>query len=76
MLFSFLMCLTFCSDFFRHWENGVVGNLKLISKFMTLQTGKQAIENPILPNILRKKGNKIVTFCHLIEYKGKNSFQK
>ena len=55
MLFSFLMCLTFCSDVFGHKENGFVRNLRLISKFMTWQTGKQAIENPILTNILRKK---------------------
>ena len=76
MLFSFLMCLTFCSDFFGQKKPGFVRNLRLISKFITLQTGKQANENPILPNILRKKGNKIITFCHLIEYKVKNSFQK
>ena len=55
MLFSFLMCLMFCSDFYVYKENGFVRNLRLISKFMTLRTGKQAIENPILTNILRKK---------------------
>ena len=33
------------------WENGLIGKLKLISKCMTSQPGKQAIAIHILPNI-------------------------
>ena len=44
------------------YENGLIRNIKLNSKFMTSQPGKKAIEIDMLPNISQSKGNQTITF--------------
>ena len=46
--------------------------IKLISKFMTLQPGKEISIIHILRNISRSKGNQTITFGQLIEYNTRN----
>ena len=48
--------------------------LRLISKFMTSQIGRQAIIKHILSNISRSKGNKTMKFGQLIVYDIRNIF--
>ena len=48
--------------------------LRLISKFMTPQTGKQIITIHILPNISKSKGKQTMKFGQSIEYNIKNIF--
>ena len=40
------------------WENGLIRKLRLSSKFMTSQLGKQTIAIHILPNISQSKDKK------------------
>ena len=51
------------------YKNGLIRKIRLISKFITLQPGKQTITIHILPNISRSKDNQIMKFDQLIEYK-------
>ena len=76
-LFSCELCEIFKNTFFiEHlrwlllvvWENGLIRMLRLITKFMTLQAGRQIITIHILPNISRSKGNRTMSFGQLIEY--------
>ena len=53
-------------------ENDLVRKLRLISKFMTSQAGKQMIATYTLPNISRNKGNQSMKFGQFIEYKMRN----
>ena len=46
----------------------LIRKLRLISKFMTSQTGQQIIKIHTLPNISRSKGNQTMKFGQLIEY--------
>ena len=46
----------------------------LISKFMTIQTGKQIITIHILPNISRSRVNQAMKFGRFIEYNTRNIF--
>ena len=62
-IFKFLI-----STFLVKWENGLMRKLRLISKFMTLLSGKQAIVIHVLSNIPRCKGNQTMKFGQLIEY--------
>ena len=55
-------------------NNGLIRKTRLISKFMTSQSGKQAIAKHILPIIARTKGNQTMKFGQLIEYTMKNIF--
>ena len=48
----------FVLTFWSCRENGLVRNMRLISKFMTSQHGYQTITIHILPNISRSKGNR------------------
>ena len=48
--------------------------MRLISKFMTSQPGKEAITIHILSNIFRSKGNPTKKFDQLIEYNMRNIF--
>ena len=48
--------------------------LRLISKFMTSQTGQQIITVHILPNTSTSKGNQAMKFVQLIEYNVRNAF--
>ena len=56
--------------------NGLIRKMKLISKFITSQTGLQTITIRILPNISRSKDNQAMEFDRLIEYNKKNIFFK
>ena len=50
--------------------------IRLISKFMTLQSGKQAIAIHILPNISRLKDNQTMKFGQLIDNMRNNFLEK
>ena len=52
----------------------MITKLRLISKFMMSQSGKQIITIHILPNITRRKSNQTIKFDQLIKYKIKNNF--
>ena len=49
-------------------ENGLIGKARLISKFITSQTGKQTFTIYILSSISRRKGNQAIKFVLLVEY--------
>ena len=53
-------------------ENDLIRKLRLISKFMTSQAGKQMIATYTLPNISRNKGNQSMKFGQIIEYNMRN----
>ena len=55
-------------------RNGLIRKIRLVSKFITSQPGKQTIEIFILPNISRSKGNQTMKFGQLIEYNMRNNF--
>ena len=55
-------------------ENYLIRKLRFISKFVTLQPGKQTIAIHILHNISRSRGNKTMKFYQLIEYNVRISF--
>ena len=63
-----LKIFTFLAWLYGYVENGLIGKLWLISKFMTSQIGQQIITIRILPNISRKKGNQATYFGQLIKY--------
>ena len=50
--------------------------IRLISKFMLPQPGKQPIAIHILPNISRSKGSQTMKFDQLTEYSMRNIFVK
>ena len=50
--------------------------LRLISKFMTPQSGQQIITMHYLSNTSRNKGKQTMKFVHLIKYKIRNIFLK
>ena len=56
------------------YENGLIRNLREISKFMTSKTGKQTITINILPDISKSKGNQTMKSFQLIEYNMRNIF--
>ena len=56
--------------------NGLIRNIRLISKFMTSQPGSKSITIHILPNISRSKDNRIMKFGQLIEYNKKKKLFK
>ena len=49
--------LNFCLDFLVIKENGLIRKIRLISKFIISQSGKQIIARHILLNISISKGN-------------------
>ena len=73
-LFSFWRYLSFCLDFLIMYQNGLIKKIRLISKFMTSQPGKQTITTHILPNISRRRGNGTMKFGQLIERNMRNIF--
>ena len=75
-LSQFLRYSHFCPDFLVIQENGLVRKLRLISKFVTSQTGQQIITLHVSPNISRSKGNQTMKFGQLIKYNGRNSFHQ
>ena len=55
-------------------KNDFIRKIRLISKFMTSQPGKQIFAIHILPNISRSKGNQTMKFGQLMEYNMRNNF--
>ena len=64
--------LRFCLAFLVTYKNGLMRILRLISKFVTWQTGRQIITIHILLNILRIKDNQAMKFGQLIEHNVRN----
>ena len=52
----------------------MIRKLRLISKFMTSQTGQQKILIHILSDISKSKGNQTMKFGQLIDYNIRNIF--
>ena len=60
---------------FWSWKkNNVIKNIRLTSKFVAPQPGKQKIPILILPNSSRGKGNQTMKFGQLREYNMRNIF--
>ena len=55
-------------------KNGLIGKIRLISKFMATQPGNQTIAIHILPNISRSKDNQTMKLGNFIEYNMRNIF--
>ena len=66
--FSFLRYLNFYLDFLVLWENDWIRKLRLISKFMALETSSQTTAIHISPNNPQNKGNEKIKFGQLIKY--------
>ena len=49
-------------------KNGMIRKMRLISKFMTSQPGRQTIAINVLSDIIRSKDNPAIKFGQLIEY--------
>ena len=56
------------------WKNVFIRKIKLISRFMTSQLGKQTVTVNILPSISRSKDNQTMRCGLLIEYNMTNTF--
>ena len=56
----------------KMFKNSFVRKVRLISKFMTSQPGKQTIALHTLPNISRRKYNQTMKYGQLIEYNMRN----
>ena len=69
-----LEIFTFLSEIFGCVKIGMMKKLRLISKFMTSQTGQQIIPIHILPNISRGKSNQEIKFGQLIKHNMRNNF--
>ena len=67
-LFLFSKCLNFCLEFLVMQKNGSMRKIKLISRLMTSQPGKQTIPMHILTNVSRSKSNQGMKFGRLIKY--------
>ena len=52
----------------------MIRKIRLFSKFMTSQPGKQTVAIHLLHNISRSNGNQIMKFGQLIEYNMRNVF--
>ena len=61
-----IFVLDLLPDFFIMQENGLIGKLRLISKFMTSWAAQQIIAIDILPNISRSKDNQTIKFVQSI----------
>ena len=70
----FSRCLDFCRDFLAIQKSCLIRKIKLVSKLMTSQPGKQTIAIHILPNISISKGYQRMKFYQLIEYNMTNIF--
>ena len=69
-----LKIFKFLSWLFGHVKNGLIRKIRLISKLMTSQPGKQTIAISISPNILVSKSNQIIKFGQVIEYIMRKNF--
>ena len=61
-------------NFWSCRENGLIIKIKLISKFMTSQSGYQTFTIHILNNNSQSKNNQTMKLGHLIEYNRKKIF--
>ena len=68
-----LKIFKFLSWPFSHVETDLTRKIRLISKFMTAQLGKQTSAVHILLIISRTKGNQTMKFGQLIEYQMNNN---
>ena len=57
-------------------KNNFIRKIRLISRLITSQPGKQTIAIHILPDISRSRGNQTMKFGQLIEYNMRNIFLK
>ena len=57
-------------------KNDLITKIRLISKFLTSQPGKQTIAVHIVVTISRSKGNQTMKLGKLIEYNKKNIFRQ
>ena len=56
------------------YKNGLIREIRLISKLITSQSGQQTDEKHMLSNISRNKGSQTMKFGQLIAYNIKNIF--
>ena len=68
LLSRYLRCLLIMK------ENGLIRNLRLISKFMTSQVRQKIITIHTLPNISRSESNWAMKLGQLLEYNVRNLF--
>ena len=66
--------LNFSPDFLVMQKNDLIGQLRLISKFMTSQIEQELIAIHILSKFSRCKGNQTMKFGQLTEYNMRNIF--
>ena len=57
-------------------KNDLITKIRLISKFLTSQPGKQTIAVHIVVTISQSKGNQTMKLGKLIEYNKKNIFRQ
>ena len=69
-----LEIFTFLPWLFGYVKIGMIKKLRLVSKFMSSQTGQQIIPIHILSNISRGKGNQEISFGQLIKHNIRNKF--
>ena len=69
-----MRCLHFCLNFLIVWKNGFKRKLRLISKFMTSQTGQQKMTKHNLSNISKSKDNQAMNIGQSIKYNVRNIF--
>ena len=66
----------FVFNFWSCRKNGLIRQIRLISKFKTSQPGQQTITIHTLPNISQSKDNQTMTFTQVVEYIKRNIFLK
>ena len=64
----------FITTFWYCRKNDLIREITLTSKFMTSESGLQAIAVHILPDMSQSKGNQAIKFGQLIEYNKGNMF--
>ena len=70
----FVLKIFFFLTFWSCRKNDLIRNKRLVSNFMTSQTGYQTITIPILPNISRSKGDQTMKLGQLLDYNKRNIF--
>ena len=73
---SFSIYLNFCLDFLVMNKKGLMRKIRLISRLVRSQPGKQTIAMYILSNISRSSGNQTIKFGQLIKCNMRNIFLK
>ena len=70
----FVLKIIFVLSFWLYRKNGLIRNIRVISKFMTSQPGQETSATHILSNISWSKGNKRMRFGQFIKYNERNIF--